>query len=165
MVDLLRDGSRDRGGKAGDRLARPVQVQHACNLWRVASRAFRSLRADACPGRLAPLTATCTTATACVGTIADPAVRTADSGLRTTLRIGARASAGRAVNASGSALATTACGSDGTADAVGVAAASPRSRIVLLPRASYTDARKPRGGSGPVPASAWRALPLRRRSG
>ena len=34
--------------------------------------------------RLAPLTAACTTAAACVGTIAGPAVRTADSGLRTT---------------------------------------------------------------------------------
>ena len=56
------------------------------------------------------------------------AVKTADSGLRTTLRIGARAGAGRSVNASGSALARTACGSGGTADTVSVAAAFPRSR-------------------------------------
>ena len=36
-------------------------------------------------------------------------------------------------------------------------------RLLLL--ASYADARKPRGGSGHVPASARRALPLKRRSG
>ena len=39
------------------------------------------------------------------------------------------------------------------------------SRIALLPRAPYSAARKPRGGSGTVPASARRALPLKRRSG
>ena len=37
--------------------------------------------------------------------------------------------------------------------------------IALLPTASYTTARKPRGGSGIVSASARRALPLKRRSG
>ena len=37
--------------------------------------------------------------------------------------------------------------------------------IDLLPRASYSAARKPRGGSGIVSASARRALPLKRRSG
>ena len=37
--------------------------------------------------------------------------------------------------------------------------------IARSPAASYTAARKPRGGSGTVPASARRALPFKRRSG
>ena len=44
------------------------------------------------------------------------------------------------------------------------AAGTPRCSA-LSSRASYTDARKPRGGSGTVSASARRALPLKRRSG
>ena len=37
--------------------------------------------------------------------------------------------------------------------------------MALLPVASYTAARTPRGGSGTVPAGARRALPLKRRPG
>ena len=39
------------------------------------------------------------------------------------------------------------------------------SYIALLPPASYSAVRKPRGSSGTVSASARRALPLKRRSG
>jgi len=116
-------------------------------------------------GRLAPLTAARTTDTASAGAIADLAIRTAGTGLRTTPRTGTRTGAGRSADAAGSTLGTTARVSNGATDAASVEAACSRSRIVLLPRASYTAARKPRGGSGPVPASARRTLPLKRRSG
>jgi len=54
---------------------------------------------------------------------------------------------------------------NGTRGVVDEARAREPPRIDRAPRASYSAARKPRGGSGTVSAGARRALPLKRRSG